>query len=32
MVAQTPDAASLRSVLHDLAKLAKRVESHKGAQ
>ena len=32
MVPQTPDATSMRTVLHDLLKHAKRVESHKGAQ
>lgn len=31
-VARTPDARALRIVLNDLAKHAKRVESHKGAQ
>ncbi|MET4103002.1 uroporphyrinogen-III synthase [Roseovarius sp. MBR-78] len=32
VVAKTPDAASMRTALHDLVKHAKRVESHKGAQ
>jgi len=32
VVAQTPDAASMGTALHDLVKHAKRVESHKGAQ